>query len=114
MNDNYLRISPYVFAGIRTKDLPENILMKMRKVRQIYTKDIITDAILDVTGVSYIDISSKYRDRPFCEARKMYCYFVKEKLGLSLKEIGRSIGNRDHTTVIHNISVYKDLYSTED
>lgn len=52
------------------------------------------------------------RQRPIVELRCMYCYMARS-MGYSLSEIARSI-NRDHTTVIHNISTFKNLMETID
>jgi len=105
-------ISPYVYAGIRPTDLPKNIKVKLKFLKRRYTIDIISTAIKKVTKVATEQLGQKDRHRNISEARKMYCYFVKQKMNLSLKEIGDSIA-RDHTTVIHNIEVFKDLYETD-
>jgi chromosomal replication initiation ATPase DnaA len=34
-------------------------------------------------------------------------------MGYSLKELGGYMGGKDHTTVIHNINTFKNLYETE-
>jgi chromosomal replication initiator protein len=105
-------ISPYVYVGIRPTDLPKNIKVKLKFLKRRYTIDIIATAIKKVTKITYQQIGRKDRHRDVTEARKMYCYFIKQKMNLSLKEIGNSIG-RDHTTIIHNIEVFKDLYETD-
>lgn len=105
-------ISPYVYAGIRPNDLPKNIRVRLKFLKRKYSIDIITSAIKKVTKITQQQLGQKDRHRSVTEARKMYCYFVKQKMNLSLKEIGDSIG-RDHTTVIHNIEVFKDLYETD-
>jgi chromosomal replication initiator protein len=64
--------------------------------------------------VPFRDIEHKTRRKTIKDARKIYCYQMKDKLNWSLKEIGVSIGNRDHTTIIHNIQTYRDLYETDD
>lgn len=105
-------ISPYVYVGIRPNDLPKNIRVRLKFLKRKYSIDIITSAIKKVTKITHQQLGRKDRHRDVTEARKMYCYFVKQKMNLSLKEIGNSIG-RDHTTVIHNIEVFKDLYETD-
>jgi chromosomal replication initiator protein len=105
-------ISPYVYVGIRPTDLPKNIKVKLKFLKRRYTIDIIATAIKKVTKITHQQIGRKDRHRDVTEARKMYCYFIKQKMNLSLKEIGNSIG-RDHTTIIHNIEVFKDLYETD-
>lgn len=60
-----------------------------------------------------INLESKYRKRELVELRNIYCYLAKQ-MGYSLKTIGDSIGNRDHTTIIHNITSFKNLMETND
>ena len=105
-------ISPYVYVGIRPTDLPKDIKVKLKFLKRRYTLDIITTAIKKVTKITAQQLGQKHRHRNVTEARKMYCYFVKQKMNLSLKEIGDTIA-RDHTTVIHNIEVFKDLYEID-
>lgn len=58
-------------------------------------------------------LSCKERIREAVELRNIYCYLAK-KMGYSLKEIGRTIGKRDHTTVIHNIRSFNNLMETNE
>ena len=57
------------------------------------------------------ELSCRERVREIVELRNMYCYLSK-KMGYSLKTIGLVIGDRDHTTVIHNIRSYNNLMET--
>ena len=107
-------ISPYVYAGIRPDDLPRDIRVRLKYLKRKYSLDIISNAIFKVTNIKPEQLGQKHRHRPISEARKMYCYFVKQKMSLSLTEIGDSIGGRDHTTVIHNVEKFKDLYEVDE
>jgi chromosomal replication initiator protein len=107
-------ISPYVYAGIKTINIPQEFKITMKNLRNNYTQDIILNAINVVTGVTFRNICSRRRDRPIVYARKMYSFFTKEKLGWTYKEIGISMGGRDHTTAIHAVDTYHDLYLTLD
>ena len=57
------------------------------------------------------ELSCKDRVREIVELRNMFCYMAK-KMGYSLKNIGLVIGDRDHTTVIHNIRSYNNMMET--
>lgn len=107
--DKVTAISPYVYVGIRVKDLPPDIRVRLKRLKNRYSIDMIQDAIYQVTNIEPKVLGQKHRHKHISEARKMYCYFVKQKMNLSLKQIGDTIG-RDHTTIIHNIQVFKDLY----
>lgn len=58
-----------------------------------------------------IHLASKSRLRSIVELRHVYCVVARE-MGYGLKEIGKSLNNRDHTTVIHNIKSCKNLLET--
>lgn len=60
-----------------------------------------------------ISLVSKHRYREVVELRNVYCYLAR-MMGYSLIVIGQSLGNRDHTTVIHNVTCFKNLMETND
>ena len=60
-----------------------------------------------------LSLKSKCRYRELVELRNIYC-FLGRTMGYSLASIGESLGNRDHTTVIHNVSCFKNLMETDD
>ncbi len=105
-------MSPYIFVGIRTRDLPHDFRVRVRRRACRYRQDHILTAIELVTGYGFEDLRSKYRGRNLVQARQMYCHFCRVLLGWSLKDIGETI-ERDHTTVIHSIDTFSDLYKTD-
>jgi chromosomal replication initiation ATPase DnaA len=40
-----------------------------------------------------------------CEARHAVAYALRERFGMSLREIGTMLGGRDHTTIINSLRV---------
>ena len=64
---------------------------------------IITD-VSKVYNVSVSDIRGKSRKQEVAEARKMSMYIIKEVCGLTMEEIGKEFGGRDHSTVVYSIS----------
>lgn len=62
----------------------------------------ILNALSEVSGYSTDEIAGKCRERELVAVRQVYCYIAATKTGHSLKNIGRLIGGRDHTTVIHS------------
>lgn len=58
-------------------------------------------------------LSSKTRKRNIVVARQLAIYFCKNMTDLSLKEIGRHFGERDHATVLHSIKTIRDLIQFE-
>jgi hypothetical protein len=52
---------------------------------------------------------SKSRTVPFINLRHEACYRLSTELGFSLMQIGRLMGNRDHTTVLNAIRRHKKI-----
>lgn len=63
--------------------------------------------------VETTQITGKRRDRHIVEARQMIAdmLYADKYLNLSLKNIGRELGDRDHSTIIHSIDIVKKLCS---
>jgi len=81
-------------------------------------EDITEDFIMDiVSGVSKIDgkdIASPSRSISIVDARRIYIFNVKRYLKKSYVYIGKTLSNRDHTTIIFSIKKYHDLYKNEE
>ena len=52
------------------------------------------------------EVLGKTRSKEIALARQMCMFIAKEKTNLSLASIGKQIGGRDHSTVIH---AYKNI-----
>lgn len=67
--------------------------------------DEMVDKILDLVCNHYDlevdDVKSSCRKRPVSEARQIAMYLTRAHTKLSLNDIGRKIGKRDHTTVLY-------------
>lgn len=59
-----------------------------------------------VFDCSRAHLMGKGRQRRLALARQFVCYWARRRTGLSLPQIGRKLGNRDHTTVIQGSKVY--------
>jgi hypothetical protein len=58
-------------------------------------------------GITIQDIKDHSHKKKFVEARQEAAYLMQSQLKLSLPMIGRVIGKRDHTTILHAIRQYK-------
>lgn len=74
---------------------------------------VLQTLVCDVFDVTWSQVMSKSRDRQITFARHAYCYFSKLLFKKSLKTIGKEIGDRDHTTVLHSIQNVKDMVETK-
>ncbi|MDE0590436.1 hypothetical protein OU789_10905 [Halocynthiibacter sp. C4] len=70
------------------------------------TREII-EAVAEYRGIPANDLRSTKRKRPVAHARQEAFFIAKKATGLSLRQIGRHIGNRDHTTVLHGLAAVK-------
>ena len=59
--------------------------------------------------VTIDQLKSKRRTQDLVLARQVAMYLAREKVGVSLNQIGRAFGNRDHTTVLHACHKIKGL-----
>jgi chromosomal replication initiator protein len=82
-----------------TQDVLESLLPDT--VEAPVTPDLAISVAAEYFGLSATDIRSASRSRPLVNARQMAMYLVRELTDLSLPEIGKRFGNRDHSTVIH-------------
>ncbi len=73
----------------------------------------IQKIISDFFNISIDHITGKTRKRNVVVARQLGMYFAKNMTDISLKEIGRQFGNRDHTTVLHSIKTINNLLDTD-
>jgi chromosomal replication initiation ATPase DnaA len=73
----------------------------------------IREAICIVCNVTWDQVIKSDRYRNLVIARQLYCYFVKKFTQLTLREIGKHIGDRDHTTVIHSIDSLNNLIDSK-
>lgn len=60
-----------------------------------------------VFKVSLSELRSPRRDREVSMARQAIYYWAWRVTGLSSAQIGRRMGNRDHTTVLYGIKTYR-------
>lgn len=102
-------ISPYVYVGIRIADIPIKFRNSLKEQKPMYTQQMVVEAVENVMGITFQEMQSKYRFRQITQARNMYCFYMYHNLEWTLLEIGKSIGGRDHTTVMHNIKVHNDM-----
>jgi len=60
-----------------------------------------------------LELASNQRYRGIAELRHIFC-FIARCMSYTLKDIGIFLNNRDHSTVMHSVSVFKNLYQTDE
>ncbi|MFH1411359.1 MAG: chromosomal replication initiator protein DnaA [Candidatus Omnitrophota bacterium] len=71
------------------------------------TVDLIQDVVSSFFGTEKADMKTKKRSRSLAYPRQLAMFLVRELTDLSLPDIGRSFGGRDHTTVMHSFDKIK-------
>lgn len=70
--------------------------------------------ILLIEDIFETSVTAKNRQQNTIFARKAAAYILKNHTRLSLSEIAKFIGVKDHTTVIYNVKTASDLMFTEE
>ena len=77
------------------------------------TPEKILNTVADITCISIEEMKSQKRQAKLVEARQIAIYLIKKHSKLTLKEIGKMFGNRDHTTVIYAIRTIDGLMEVD-
>lgn len=72
--------------------------------REPLTASAVLAATVQHYGLTREDISGKLRRQQLVTARHVAMYLLREDCHLPLAEIGRLLGGRDHTTVLHAVT----------
>ena len=72
------------------------------------TIDYLIDSVSDYFTVPKSEVLGASRVRDYTLPRQVIMYIANIKLRMSLSGIGRAIGNRNHTTVMHSIGRMKE------
>lgn len=72
------------------------------------TPRLIINVVCEHYNVSPDDIISKKRNSEFVQPRQVIMYLCRNLIGTSLQSIGKELGKKDHTTVIHGVNKIKE------
>jgi chromosomal replication initiator protein len=98
------------YASMKSEEpTPGLVRHVLRRLGQDQSRDAcglseIVDAAAQEFGVSSTALLGRDRSRPVSRARQIAMYLARELTQHNLTEIGRGIGGRDHTTVLHAIN----------
>ena len=80
---------------------------------KLVTVDNIQKVVAEYYRIKVSDLKSKNRSRSIARPRQVSMALAKELTNRSLPEIGKSFGDRDHTTVLHACRTVVELRETE-
>lgn len=97
-----------------TVEIVENLLGKreneIEKRRKVSSEDVI-EAVCKQYTLKKKQILGDSRIKNFALPRQILMYILRTELNLPLQEVGRIIGGRDHTTVMHAVEKITKLAS---
>ena len=67
------------------------------------TPELVIQVVADHYGLTPLDICSQKRNKEIVYPRQIVMYLCREMVGTPLQMIGKFLGGRDHTTIIHGI-----------
>ncbi|NLJ96167.1 MAG: chromosomal replication initiator protein DnaA [Clostridiales bacterium] len=78
--------------------------------KKIITTELIVDVVAEHFNISASDVYSKNKSRNISYPRQIVMYLARHLTDNSVTDIGKSLGNRDHSTVIHGYDkISKDI-----
>jgi len=98
---SYSRMSNITLDVDAVKELLHDMIAASRQSGGQYTSATIINAVSDYFAIPPDDITGKKRDLKTSRARHIVMYLLRQQNHTNLAEIGRILGNRDHSTVIH-------------
>ncbi len=112
-----------LFSESKVKNLPidENLIKSLISVRQgtsdsprlKATPEKVVEVVSTHFSISRKALLSKVRARVVARPRQILMYMLRTELGLPYDEVGRIIGGRDHSTVMHAVALITNLSSKD-
>lgn len=78
------------------------------------TPTLIINVVAEHFGVKPEDITSKKRNSEFVQPRQVVMYLCREMTDVSFTNIGKLLGKKDHTTVIHGFNKISEELKTNE
>ena len=79
------------------------------------TPNLIIDVVADHYNIASTDITSKKRNQEFALPRQIVMYICRQLTDVSLNNVGKILGGKDHTTVMHGVKkIEDDMKKNED
>lgn len=99
-----------------TNELIESLFSKSLEVAGAVNKSSPEDVVQAVSKYFQVGkrlLLSETRARPIVRPRQILMYLLRTHLGIPLEEVGRLVGGRDHTTVMHAVDKITKLATND-
>jgi chromosomal replication initiator protein len=81
--------------------------------KRTLTPEAIKNVVANFFGVPSDTLIGKRRDKTTSLARQIVMYLLREELQCSWTQIGRELGNRDHSTILHGYQKVSEEINTD-
>lgn len=81
--------------------------------QKVVTPDRVIDAVSSYYSINKKVLMGHHKARIIVRPRQLLMYILRKDLGLPLQEVGRLIGGRDHSTVMHAVDIVTQLASVD-
>ena len=82
---------------------------------KVITPNLIIEVVCEHFGVSPVDITSKKRNAEFVQPRQIVMYLCRELTDSSFISIGKLLGKKDHSTIMHGVDkIKKEIEENEE
>jgi chromosomal replication initiator protein len=105
---NHQPITTSVVEQALSKKLEENNKVTIRS-----TPDEAIDKVSKYFSVGKRALLGEKRSRPIARPRQVLMYILRTHMGIPLEEVGRLVGGRDHTTVMHAVDTITKLATVD-
>ena len=82
--------------------------------KKVITPEYIISMVAEHYDVNASDLSGNKRNSKIVMPRQVAMYLCREIISTPLKTIGKCLGNRDHTTVMHGIDKIEKEINKDD
>ncbi|MDO4977383.1 MAG: chromosomal replication initiator protein DnaA [Eubacteriales bacterium] len=95
-------------------ELAEHALKDTIENQREITPELIMEIVAEHYNITVADIISKKKNKEIAHPRQISMYLCRRYTEASLQNIGKLIGNRDHTTVIHGFEKISQQLETDE
>ncbi len=81
--------------------------------KRTLTSTVITNTVATFFNIPPETLQGKRRDKTASQARQIAMYLLREELQCSWTQIGRELGGRDHSTILHGYHKISDEANTD-
>lgn len=114
-NNNMTQKNPinhYVFPGLKLDKNDSEKYPFTKKINKQITEDELFEIVENKSGFTKENLISPSRKRELVDMRQLVSFVLKTDFNRTLASIGTLLGDRDHSTILHSIRKFYDLYET--